>query len=124
MWTHVGLYFAEKLGLITVYAALIDPDPEFIDRPGQQPLTSGNADQGKAIQDEVKRIADRSAIRLWGPNCMGLVDAPSRFIFSTVTTTIWDTQLVPGGVSLIVQSGMLSGAFLIDILSHGTMGGQ
>ena len=53
---------------------------------------------------------------------MGLVDAPSRFIFSTVTPTIWDTQLVPGGVSLIVQSGMLSGAFLIDILSHGTMG--
>jgi acetyltransferase len=83
---------------------------------------SETGDQGKAIQDEVKRIADRSAIRLWGPNCMGLVDAPSRFIFSTVTPTIWDTQLVPGGVSLIVQSGMLSGAFLVDILSHGTMG--
>jgi len=79
-------------------------------------------DQGKAIQDEIKRIADLSGIRLWGPNCMGLVDAPSRFIFSTVTPTIWDTQLVPGGVSLIVQSGMLSGAFLVDIISHGTMG--
>ena len=41
MRPHVGLYFAEKLGLIAVYAALIDPDPEFIDRPGQQPVSSG-----------------------------------------------------------------------------------
>ena len=93
--------------------------------PGVMIQSAGFAetgDQGRAIQDEVKRIADLSGIRVWGPNCMGLVDAPSRYIFSTVTPTIWDTQLVPGSVSMIVQSGMLAGAFLVDIISHGTMG--
>jgi acetyltransferase len=30
--------------------------------------------------------------------------------------------LTPGGVSLIVQSGMLSAGFLIDIMTHGKMG--
>ncbi len=83
---------------------------------------SETGNQGKAIQAEIKLIADLSGIRVWGPNCMGLVDAPNRFIFSTVAPTIWDTHLVPGGVSLIVQSGMLTGAFLIDLISHGSMG--
>ena len=116
------------LAIVFVSAQLV---PAVIDAcatrkiPGVMIQSAGFAEtggQGKAIQDEVKRIADLSGIRVWGPNCMGLVDAPSRFIFSTVTPTIWDTHLVPGGVSLIVQSGMLSGAFLIDIISHGTMG--
>jgi acetyltransferase len=53
---------------------------------------------------------------------MGLVDTHNRFIFSTVTPTIWDTGLAAGNVSLIAQSGMLAGAFLIDLMSHGTMG--
>ena len=78
--------------------------------------------QGKALQQEAKQIADRTGIRLWGPNCMGLVDAKRRFVFSTVTTSIWDTGLPSGNVSLIAQSGMLAGAFLIDLMSHGTMG--
>lgn len=83
---------------------------------------SETGDAGKALQDEVSRIAASAGVRLWGPNCMGLVDAPNRFVFSTVADSLWDTDLVPGGVSLIVQSGMLSGAFMIDIISHGTMG--
>jgi len=78
--------------------------------------------QGEALQQEAKQIALKAGIRLWGPNCMGLVDAIHRVIFSTVTPTIWDTGLTPGKVSLIAQSGMLAGAFLIDLMSHGTMG--
>lgn len=77
---------------------------------------------GTALQQEIKQIAERTGIRLWGPNCMGLVDARRRFIFSTVTPAIWDTGLTCGNVSLIAQSGMLAGAFLIDLMSHGTMG--
>ncbi len=53
---------------------------------------------------------------------MGLVDAHRRYLFSTVTPAIWDTGLSSGNVSLIAQSGMLAGAFLIDLMSHGTMG--
>ncbi|WP_457551588.1 acetate--CoA ligase family protein [Desulfobacula sp.] len=78
--------------------------------------------QGESLQKSTKQIADKSGIRLWGPNCMGLVDAKHQFIFSTVTPTIWDTGLTSGNVSLIAQSGMLAGAFLIDLISHGAIG--
>ncbi len=78
--------------------------------------------QGESLQQQVKQIADKTGIRLWGPNCMGLVDAKRKFIFSTVTPSIWDTGLTSGNVSMIAQSGMLAGAFLIDLISHGTIG--
>lgn len=78
--------------------------------------------EGAALQEETARIAGRTGIRLWGPNCMGLVDAVNRRVFSTVTPSIWDVGLTPGRVSFIVQSGMLAGAFLIDVMSHGTTG--
>ncbi len=80
-----------------------------------------SGEEGRAMQEELKRIVQETGIRLWGPNCMGLVDAVNRYVFSFVSPTIWE-NFFPGNVSLIVQSGMLSGAFLIDRMSHGTMG--
>lgn len=77
---------------------------------------------GRALQDELKAIAARTGIRLWGPNCMGLVDAVHRHVFSFVSPAIWADGLPVGRVSLIVQSGMLSAGFLIDTMSHGIMG--
>lgn len=53
---------------------------------------------------------------------MGLVDAVSRHVFSFVFPALWDYGLIPGDVSLIVQSGMLSAGFLIDTMTHGTVG--
>ncbi len=79
-------------------------------------------DLGQSFQNDALSIAQKTGIRLWGPNCMGLVDAKSRYVFSTVTPTLWDTGLPAGEVSLIVQSGMLTGAFLIDLMSHGVTG--
>lgn len=78
--------------------------------------------QGAALQEKIRQTAQKTGIRLWGPNCMGLVDVHNQWIFSTVTPAIWDTGLTGGNVSLIAQSGMLAGAFLIDLMSHGTMG--
>ncbi len=80
-----------------------------------------SGDKGRKMQNELKAFAKKAGIRLWGPNCMGLVDAVHKKIFSFVTPVIWD-ELIPGDVSLIVQSGMLSGAFLIDCMSHKIMG--
>lgn len=77
---------------------------------------------GQALQAELSDLVRRTGIRLWGPNCMGLVDAVHRYVFSFVSPTIWEDGLPEGDVSLIVQSGMLSGGFLIDTVSHGTMG--
>ncbi|QTA91738.1 acetate--CoA ligase family protein [Desulfonema magnum] len=78
-------------------------------------------EQGIALQETLKQIAKETGIRLWGPNCMGLVDAVHRYIFSFVSQSIWDERFVAGDISLIVQSGMLSGVFLIDAMTHGTM---
>lgn len=78
--------------------------------------------KGKALQDELRAIAKETGVRLWGPNCMGLVDAKRKYVFSFVSSVIWEDGLQTGETSLIVQSGMLSGAFLIDIMTHGVMG--
>ncbi|HET6489812.1 MAG TPA: acetate--CoA ligase family protein, partial [Syntrophales bacterium] len=55
------------------------------------------------------------------PNCMGLVDPVNKRYFSFMNP--WAVSgLMPGPVSLIVQSGMLSAAFLLDIMSNGLTG--
>ncbi|MFP4582665.1 MAG: acetate--CoA ligase family protein, partial [Desulfococcaceae bacterium] len=77
--------------------------------------------EGEALQAAVAVAAAEHGVRIWGPNCMGLVDAVRGLVFSFVAPGIWDT-LTPGDVSLIVQSGMLSGAFLIDNMTRGIMG--
>ncbi len=79
-------------------------------------------ENGRALQEECRQIGKESGIRLWGPNCMGLVDGRRNFVFSFLSPVIWEDGLTPGEVSLIVQSGMLAGGFLIDLMSHGTMG--
>jgi acetyltransferase len=91
--------------------------------PGVMIESGGFAESaaGKKFQNQMLDIAKRTGVRLWGPNCMGLVDAVRRYVFSFVSPSIWD-DLVPGDVSLIVQSGMLSGAFLMDIMTRGIMG--
>ena len=78
--------------------------------------------RGAARQAELAAIARETGIRLWGPNCMGLVDAHAGHVFSFVSPAIWDEGLIPGKVSLVVQSGLLSGGFLIDLATHGTAG--
>ncbi len=79
-------------------------------------------DNGKHLQEQLVAIRTETGIRIWGPNCMGLVDAVNKQVFSFVLPSIWEGGLVTGDVSLVVQSGMLSAGFLIDIMSHATMG--
>lgn len=77
---------------------------------------------GKKLQQALLDIRNRTGIRIWGPNCMGLVDAIHKNVFSFVLPAIYEDGMEPGNVSMIVQSGMLSAGFLIDTVSHGTMG--
>jgi acetate---CoA ligase (ADP-forming) len=81
-----------------------------------------SGDKGKHLQETVKALCREAGIRLWGPNCMGLVDAVHKHVFSFVSPVIWEEGLLAGNVSLIVQSGLLSAGFLIDMMTHGTMG--
>ncbi|MBA4397918.1 MAG: CoA-binding protein [Syntrophus sp. (in: bacteria)] len=77
---------------------------------------------GRRLQQRVLDMARAAGIRLWGPNCMGLVDAVHSRVFSFMDPRALQAGLVPGNVSLVVQSGMLSAGFLVDIMTHGIMG--
>ncbi len=73
---------------------------------------------GSSLQQSLKDISKKTGVRLWGPNCMGLVDAVSGYAFSFMNPLALQHGLLPGGVSLVVQSGLLSAGFLIDIMTH------
>jgi len=77
---------------------------------------------GKDIQDRCMTIARQAGIRLWGPNCMGLVDIPGRNFFTFMSPRIYEDGIIDGRVSLIVQSGMLSAGFLVDLMSQRNIG--
>ena len=79
-------------------------------------------EQGRRLQQGITRISQETGVRIWGPNCMGLVDAIHNLVFSFVLPAIWEKGLETGRVSLVVQSGMLSAGFLIDIMTNGIMG--
>jgi acetyltransferase len=81
-----------------------------------------SSQEGGQLQNRIVEIHQETGIRIWGPNCMGLVDAVHDFVFSFVLPAIWEKGLDSGDVSLVVQSGMLSAGFLIDIMSNGIMG--
>ena len=69
-------------------------------------------EEGRAIQDRCIAIAGGAGIRVWGPNCMGMVDVPRGQFLSFMSPNIYEDGLVPGRISLVVQSCMLSGFFL------------
>jgi acyl-CoA synthetase (NDP forming) len=81
-----------------------------------------SSEAGRQLQNRLVEIHRETGIRIWGPNCMGLVDAVHDFVFSFVLPAIWEKGRDSGNVSLVVQSGMLSAGFLIDIMSNGIMG--
>jgi acetate---CoA ligase (ADP-forming) len=64
--------------------------------------------KGKALQDEVARIARSAKIRFMGPNGMGIWTSGVRL------NTAFDFMPKPGGISFISQSGTM-GAFLLGI---------
>jgi acetyltransferase len=68
--------------------------------------------EGKALQEQCLAIAKQGGMRLWGPNCMGLIDTSKRYVFSFIIPEAWQETMNPGGVSLIVQSGLLSAGFI------------
>ena len=78
--------------------------------------------EGKTLQDQCLTIARKSGLRIWGPNCMGLIDASKQYVFSFVTTKAWKEMMNPGGVSLIVQSGFLAAGFVITLMGNRTLG--
>jgi acetyltransferase len=78
--------------------------------------------EGRALQQRCLAVARDRGIRLWGPNCMGLVDIPKRYFFTFMHPRIYEDGLVDGRISMVVQSGMLSAGFLADLMSERAVG--
>jgi acetyltransferase len=78
--------------------------------------------EGRALQERCTAIASAAGIRVWGPNCMGLVDVPRRHLFTFMHPKVYEDGLIPGRISLIVQSGMLSAGFMADLMSERAIG--
>lgn len=77
---------------------------------------------GRALQERCLAVAREAGIRLWGPNCMGLVDIPRKFFFTFMHPNIHQDGLIAGRISMVVQSGMLSAGFLADLMSERAVG--
>ena len=78
--------------------------------------------EGKVLQDQCLAIARKGGMRLWGPNCMGLIDFSKRYVFSFMIPEAWQGSINPGGISLIVRSGLLSAGFITTLMSNKTLG--
>ena len=78
--------------------------------------------EGRLLQEQLTKRAREAGLRLWGPNCIGLVDGVRSHNFTFFDPVLMKTGLIPGDISLIVQSGFLAGGFLLDIMSNGAMG--
>jgi len=75
--------------------------------------------EGRALQARCDEIARPAGIRLWGPNCMGIVDVRQQHFFTFMHPNIRKEGLLPGRISLIVQSGMMSAIFLAELARRG-----
>jgi acetyltransferase len=78
--------------------------------------------EGKALEDRCRAISQERGLRIWGPNCMGLINVRRSKVLSFMASWIWQGMFRPGVVSLVVQSGMLSAGFLGHILSRTPFG--
>ena len=76
-------------------------------------------EDGLALQDQCVVIAKQNGMRIWGPNCMGIVDVHRRYFFTFMHPAVREEGLLPGRISLIVQSGMMSAIFLAELGRRG-----
>jgi acetate---CoA ligase (ADP-forming) len=75
-------------------------------------LASGfgeSGSEGRARQDELKRAA--GAMRLLGPNTIGLVNVSERIVLSASNALVTD-EIVAGNIALVSQSGGILGSLL------------
>lgn len=85
---------------------------------GLEIITSGFAEtgpEGKRRQDELSRWADRTGIVVGGPNCLGLMHAPSGL--HALPTNF--ERIQAGQVAVILQSGMMAPSVLTPLFARG-----
>jgi len=110
------------LAVVFVRAPLV---PKILDECGRKGIrhvmiqSAGFAETGPPgieLQERCLAVAREHGMRLWGPNCMGVINGHTGMVASFVRSDIWKGNLKRGGVSLVVQSGMLTAGFLFQVL--------
>ncbi len=76
-------------------------------------------EEGRRIDARCREIASRTGLRLWGPNCTGLVNTDP-FIFTPfMRAPNAHERLKPGTLGIIAQSGMLAAGFMLQFVISG-----
>ena len=105
------------LAVIVVPAAAV---PGVVEEAGERGIrhavveSAGFAEvgeEGRELQERVGEAAARRGIRVIGPNCVGVVNTAN----CMTTVEVIPEALVPGGVSIIAQSGVF-GNIMLDML--------
>ncbi|APE42490.1 hypothetical protein BOO69_02970 [Sulfitobacter alexandrii] len=73
---------------------------------------SETGEEGRALEDRIRTIANTHGIAVCGPNCLGLANLGNGFM--GLTSATFPDDLSPGGTALISQSGQL----MMVLLTH------
>ncbi|MGH7365223.1 MAG: acetate--CoA ligase family protein, partial [Candidatus Rokuibacteriota bacterium] len=65
-------------------------------------------DAGRAAQARLRDLADRTGLRIIGPNCQGFAHLPSRLI-ATFASPFLEPGLATGPIAMVSQSGAMAG---------------
>ena len=66
-------------------------------------------DEGKAMEEKLVAYAKQAGIRVFGPNCTGVINT-SNHLDTTIEPTV---EQVKGGISVFSQSGAMAGAIIL-----------
>lgn len=65
-------------------------------------------DAGRAAQSRMREVAERTGLRVVGPNCQGFAHLPSRLV-ATFASPFLDSALAVGPIAMVSQSGAMAG---------------
>lgn len=75
--------------------------------------------EGRELEEVCLEVAGRFGMRIWGPNCTGLVNTDP-FIFTPfMRAPHVHRRLEPGSLGIIAQSGMLAAGFMLQYVVSG-----
>ena len=103
------------LAIVAVNAALVEAVVDECGRKGVQAVIvvsagfSETGEQGRALEDQVVRTAERYGMAFVGPNCMGVISSHHKLYATGFTLLRPD----PGGASMVSQSGNLGTQLLV-----------
>ncbi|KDC17516.1 succinyl-CoA ligase-like flavodoxin domain protein, partial [Bordetella bronchiseptica E014] len=72
---------------------------------------SESGDEGARLEQQLLAVAREKAVRIIGPNCVGVVSPAHGFSLAT-TVSLVDRAPVPGHIGLISQSGAVMGTMI------------